>query len=129
MVEYAYNNLLTLATAIFPFYINYGYYPRTNWQTDVEAQNSLSQNYVNWIFPVYEFCKENLQNKCDRMGRHWNEGKKKRPKYEVGDLVMLKGINLKTRRLSKKIDNKLDGPFQVEKVITPTAIHVTLPRS
>jgi hypothetical protein len=50
-------------------------------------------------------------------------------KYEVGDLVMLKGTNLKTRRLSKKLDNKLDRPFQVEKVITLTVLRVTLPRS
>jgi hypothetical protein len=41
---------------------------------------------------------------------------------------MLKGTNLKTRRLSKKLDNKLYGPFQVEKVITLTVIGVTLPR-
>jgi hypothetical protein len=35
------------------------------------------------------------------------------------DLVMLKETNLKTRRPSKKLDNKLHGLFQVEKVITP----------
>jgi hypothetical protein len=74
-------------------------------------------------------CKENLQKIYDRMGRYWNRGKKEPPKYEVGDLVMLKGTNLKTRRLSKKLDNKLHRPFQVEKVITLTAIRVTLLRS
>jgi hypothetical protein len=30
MAEYANNNLVTLATAIFPFYANYGNHPRTN---------------------------------------------------------------------------------------------------
>jgi hypothetical protein len=42
---------------------------------------------------------------------------------------MLKGTYLKTRRPSKKVHTKLHGPFQVEKVITPTAIRVSLPRS
>jgi hypothetical protein len=42
---------------------------------------------------------------------------------------MLKRTYLKTRRPSKKLDNKLHGLFQVEKVITPMAIRVTLPRS
>jgi hypothetical protein len=42
---------------------------------------------------------------------------------------MLLRTNVKTRRLSKKVDNKLHGPLQVEKVITLTAIRVTLPRS
>jgi hypothetical protein len=32
------------------------------------------------------------------MDRYWNRGKKEPPKYEVGDLVMLKKINLKTRK-------------------------------
>jgi hypothetical protein len=41
---------------------------------------------------------------------------------------MLKGTNLKTRMPSKKLDNKLYGSFQVEKVITLMAIWVTLPR-
>jgi hypothetical protein len=51
------------------------------------------------------------------------------PKYEVGDLVILKGINLKTRTPCKMHDNKHYRPFQVEMVITLTAIRVTLPRS
>jgi hypothetical protein len=129
MAEYAYNNSVTSAPAISPFYANYGYHPRTNWQTEVEAQNGWSHNYVNWISSVYELCKENLQKTGDRMGRYWNWGKKEPPKYEVGDLVILKGTNLKTRRASNKLDNKLHRLFQVKKVITPTAIQVTLPRS
>jgi hypothetical protein len=91
MAEYAYNNSVTLATAISPFYANYGYHPRTNWQTEAEAGNGWSQNYVNWISSIHELCKENLQKTHDRIGRYWNQGKKKPPKYEVGDLVMLKG--------------------------------------
>jgi hypothetical protein len=84
---------------------------------------------VNRIFSVHKLWKENLQKICDRMGRSCNWGKKIPPKYEVGDLVMFKGTNLKTRRLSKKLDNKLHGLFQVKKVITLTPIRMTLPRS
>jgi hypothetical protein len=42
---------------------------------------------------------------------------------------MLKGKNLKTRRPSKKLDNKVHRLFQVEKVITLRVIRMTLPRS
>jgi hypothetical protein len=41
---------------------------------------------------------------------------------------MLKGTTLKTSRPSKQLDNKLHGRFQVEKMITPTPIRMTLPR-
>jgi hypothetical protein len=128
MAEYAYNNSVTSAIAIYPFYANYRYHPRTNWQTQAEAQNGWSQNYVNWISSVHECCKEKLQNTRNRMGRYWNRGKKEPLKYKVGDLAMLKGTNLKTRQRSKRLDNKLNGPFQVEEVITLTAIRVTLPK-
>jgi hypothetical protein len=63
------------------------------------------------------------------MDRSWNQGKKEPLKYEVRDLVMLKGINFKTRTVSKMPDYKLYGLFQVVKVITAMAMWVTLLRS
>jgi hypothetical protein len=41
---------------------------------------------------------------------------------------MLKGTHLKTRRLSKKLDNKLYRLFYVEKMIILMGIQVTLLR-
>jgi len=43
-------------------------------------------------------------------------------------LVMLSGRNIKTRRPSKKLDHKNHGPFQIEKVVSPLTVHITLPR-
>jgi len=41
---------------------------------------------------------------------------------------MLNGRNIKTRRPSKKLDHKNHGPFQIEKIVSPLAVHLTLPR-
>ena len=41
---------------------------------------------------------------------------------------MLSGRNIKTRRPSKKLDHKNHGPFQIEKIISPLAVRLTLPR-
>jgi len=41
---------------------------------------------------------------------------------------MLSGRNIKTRRPSRKMDHKNHGPFQVERIITPLAVRLTLPR-
>jgi hypothetical protein len=62
------------------------------------------------------------------MKQYADQQRKEAPTYQVGDLVMLDGRNIKTRRPSRKLDHKLHGPFQVEKVISPTAIRLTLPR-
>jgi hypothetical protein len=61
------------------------------------------------------------------MGKYHDKHAKEPPKYSVGDLVMLNGKNLKTRRPSKKLDAKLHGPFKVSKVLSPTAIKLELP--
>jgi hypothetical protein len=61
---------------------------------------------MNWISSVHELCKENLQKTRDRMGRYWNQSQKKPLKYKLVDLIILKGTNLKTKRLSIELDNK-----------------------
>ena len=43
-------------------------------------------------------------------------------------MVILDGRNIKTCRPSKKLDHKNQGPFQVEKIISPLPIRLTLPR-
>jgi hypothetical protein len=50
------------------------------------------------------------------------------PKYKVFDLIGLKGTHLKTIKVFKKLDNELQVLFQVEKVINPIVIQVTLTR-
>ena len=41
---------------------------------------------------------------------------------------MLNRHNIKTRRPSKKLDHKNHGPFQIEKIVSPLAVRLTLPR-
>jgi len=48
--------------------------------------------------------------------------RKQPPAFQIGDLVMLSGCNIKTRRPSKKLDHKNHGPFQIEKIISPLAV-------
>jgi len=62
------------------------------------------------------------------MRRYTNPDRKPPPAYQVGDLVMLNGRNIKTRRPSRKMDHKNHGPFQIEKVVSPLAVRLTLPR-
>ena len=49
------------------------------------------------------------------------------PAYKVGDAVMLSTAHLKLKRPSRKLDHKFIGPFQIQQLITPTAVRLTLP--
>jgi len=50
------------------------------------------------------------------------------PKYQIRDLVMLNGHNIKMRRPSQKLDHKNHGPFQVEMIVSPLAGRLMLLR-
>ena len=49
------------------------------------------------------------------------------PAYKVGDAVMLSIAHLTLKRPSRKLDHKFIGPFQIQQLISPTAVRLTLP--
>src|SRR6266571_7712833 len=61
LAEYAYNNSVTTATQMSPFYANYGFYPRTNWPVEMESKNPASKNYAHWMENVHEMCIDRLK--------------------------------------------------------------------
>jgi len=62
------------------------------------------------------------------MSHHYDKWSNEAPKMKVGDLVMLSSKNLRTRHPSKKLDHKMQGPFKIEKVVSPNAVMLKLPR-
>ena len=49
------------------------------------------------------------------------------PAYKVGDAVMLSTAHLTLKRPSRKLDHKFIGTFQIQQLISPTAVRLTLP--
>jgi hypothetical protein len=128
LAEYAYNNSVTTGTGLSPFYANYGYHPRTNWPTKEEVKNPASEVYVHYVKSVHELCKEGLEKARKRMARYYDLHVKEAPAYKVGDLVMINGKNISTRRPSKKFDHKLHGPFKIVKCLSRSAVRIELPK-
>jgi len=130
MAEFAYNNSVTVGNGISPFYANYGFHPRTidPPNENEEPLNPASTANAHWMQAVHKEAREGLEAAQERMRRYGEPNRKTPPAYQVGDLVMLSGRNIKTRRPSGKMDHKNHGPFQVEKIITPLAVWLTLPR-
>lgn len=127
MAEYAYNNSVTSATKLSPFFANYGFNPRTNWPTEESPKNPSSKFYLHWMSSVHDTCRTNLESSREVMGKYYDRTRLEAPKYKEGDLVMLNGKNLRTRRVCRKLDHKLLGPFEVIKVVSPMAVKLRLP--
>jgi len=130
MAEFAYNNSVTVGHGITPFYTNYGFHPRSMNppEENDEPINPASKAYGHWMTTIHDEARKGLKAAHERMRRYTDPGRKPPPAYQVGDLVMLSGRNIKTRRPSKKMDHKNHGPFQVEKIISPLVVRLTLPR-
>ena len=128
MAEFAYNNSVTGGSGLTPFYANYGFHPVAIDPPSGEPLNPGSATYGHWMQTVHDEARKGLREAQERMKKYTDPSRKKPPAYKVGDLVMLNGRNIKTRRPSRKLDHKNHGPFQIEKIVSPLAMKLTLPR-
>jgi len=128
MAEFAYNNSATAGNGMSPFYANYGFHPVAVGTASTEPHNPASTVYAHWMQAIHEEARKWLEEAQERMRQYTDPERKTPPAYRVGDLVMLSSRNIKTRRPSKKLDHKNQGPFQIEKIVSPLAVRLTLPR-
>jgi len=128
MAEFTNNNSTTTGNGMSPFYANYGFHPAAMDPASTEPLNPASQVYTHWMHAVRDESQKGLEDAQDRMRRYTDLARKEPPAYQVGNLVMLNRRNIKTRRPSKKLDHKNHGPFQIEKIVSPLAVRLTLPR-
>ena len=128
MAEFAYNNSVTVGNGMSPFYANYGFHPVTMDPATTGPLNPASTVYAHWMHTMHDESRKGLEAAQERMHRYTDPDCKEPPAYQVGDLVMLRGRNIKTRRPSRKLDHKNYGPFQIEKIVFPFAVRLTLPR-
>ena len=128
MAEFAYNNSTTTGNGMSPFYANYGFHPAAMNPVSTEPLNPASQLYAHWMHTIHDEFRKGLENVQEQMRRYTDPTRKEPQAYQVGNLVMLNGRNIKTRRPSKKLDHKNHGPFQIEKIVSPLAVRLTFPR-
>lgn len=129
--EFAYNNAPSTATGMTPFFANYGYHPAAHnppLPTD-KIRNPGSKLYAHWMIQVHADATKHLEKSRQRMKEWADKRRKEAPVYAKDQLVMLNGKNIKTKRPSKKLDKRMLGPFRIEKVLSPTAVRLTLPES
>jgi hypothetical protein len=128
MAEFAYNNSVTQATGMLPVYANYGQHPGSTNPTSIPNTKDDDMAYTHYLLPIQELVKKNLKTTQERMKKYADLKPKDAPEYRVGDLVMLDGRNIQTRRPKDKLDHKKHSPVAIEKVVSPTAMRLSLPR-
>jgi len=75
-----------------------------------------------------EAIRENMKAAQTRMAKYYNQKvANKEPQFKEGDWVMVNTKNIKTKRPSKKLDYKLRGKFEIEKLCGTNAYRPKLP--
>jgi len=72
--------------------------------------------------------KENMKAAQERMSKYYNRKvANEKPKLKVSEWVMVNAKNIKTKRPTKKLDYKLHGKFQIDKLIGTCAYKLKSP--
>jgi hypothetical protein len=128
MAEFAYNNSVTQATGMSPFFANYGRHPGCINPSSIPMSDDTQEGYINHLISVQGLVTRNLKATQERMKKYADLKRKDAPEFNIGDLVMLNRRHIQTRWLKDKLDHKKHGPFAIEKVVSLTAMQLSLPR-
>jgi hypothetical protein len=60
------------------------------------------------------------------MKKYADQSRIEPPSFEPGNLVMLNGKNIKTRRPARKLDHNMYGPFEILDIISTTTVRLSL---
>ena len=125
LAEFAHNQCPSATTSQTPFSMIMGYTPKVEWPSAPSQVPSYSER-MEQIEQVREAAKASLE-KAQKMMAITNPGNKKFRPYQEGNLVWIKGTNLKTLYPLAKLAPKCYGPFEVIKQLSPAVYSIRLP--
>ena len=135
IAEFADNNAVAAGTGMTPFFANKGFHPRmtfgpddTKYETARERiQAAKAEDITDTMQNVLDLMKKNAVKSQETIKRHADKHRKE-ISYEIGDQVFLSSKNITTDRPSKKIEDKMLGPFSIIKKVG-TSYKLQLPQT
>ena len=128
-VEYAHNSLTSAATGMSPFMASLGYQPPLfSVQEEAVAVPSVQAN-IQRCRRIWREVRSALLRSAVRNQRLADRHRSPAPTYQPGQKVWLSSRDLPLQVESHKLAPRYIGPFEVDKIINPTAIKLKLPSS
>jgi len=130
--EFCYNNTVYTTTKQTAFFTTYHQHPENNFKNPrdnaSESNNPEAVKTVEDLDTKREARRANMRAAQTRMAKYYNqEVANKELQFKVGYWVMINTKNIKTKRPSKKLDYKLRGKFEIEKLCGTNAYRLKLP--
>jgi hypothetical protein len=124
--EFSYNNAAHELTKLSPFYVETGWNPRMA----PDVVGDLTHPSLEELFydraEAQEEAKSALVLAAERMKWYYDQNKQESP-FNVGDLVLLKGKDLKIRAANTKLAAKNYGPYEIIEKLGKATFKLKLP--
>jgi hypothetical protein len=111
IAEYAYKNFKHSATKISTYYANSGSEPRTTSRTEIQFENPASQIHKHYMMAVHQRLRERLMESVELMRKYYNKKRMAIQPIKKGELVLLKGRNIRAKHRCKQLEDKTLGRF------------------
>jgi len=121
LAEFIHNNWPNKTTGESPFFVLYGFNPRTDW---TDKPSPIPQ--VALRLDQFKRARQRAQELMIKAQQSWVQHKDM-PRYQEGDLVWLEGCHLRTNQPTAKLAPKRHGPFPIIQVMSPVNYRLKLP--
>ncbi|OQN95116.1 hypothetical protein B0A48_18806, partial [Cryoendolithus antarcticus] len=127
IAQLALNNNVSETTKVSPFFANFGKNPNLFMDPRPNPQAEKAIVAVNDMKTLHQTLRERVTNTQTRVARQLQGKRKNAPQLKKGDKVYLLTRNMKTRRMTKKLDHVKVGPFLIVEQRGPQNYRLELP--
>ena len=126
--EYAHNSLPVAATGLSPFHCCLGYQPPLFSSQEADVAVPSVQAFIRRCRSSWKTARAALLHSSVLMKRVADRGRVKAPRYRRGQRVWLSTKDLPLKLQSRKLAPRFIGPYQIERVLSRTAVRLKLPK-
>jgi hypothetical protein len=127
LAQFAYNSSHNESIKCSPFFANYGFEPEIHRTPRQGQEVPKAYRQARELKALHAELRQELTFTQRRMAQYYNQKRLKGPTFERGNKVYLLRRNIKTKRISDKLDHKKLGPFEVTRKISDSNYELRLP--